>query len=305
MSSTRIKYPACPCCQSADIHSVLVSADHVSGELFEIWECAVCSVRFTQNVPDANAIKAYYQSEDYISHTDTSKGLVNRMYHFVRKRTLAGKYKLVVSALKASPGDQETDQRSILDIGAGTGAFVHYMGTKGWQATGLEPDEGARQRALNLHKIKLLPTEHLSEIKENSLSAVSLWHVLEHVHAIHVYLEQLKKIISPSGRIFIAVPNYTCYDAAVYKKYWAAYDVPRHLYHFSPAAMKQLLRMHALKLYAIHPMWYDSFYISMLSEKYKTGHSNIIKGSFTGAASNLKALLKNERCCSLIYIAGK
>ncbi len=300
MQTSSIVYSFCPVCDADNIYPVLTARDHtVSQKEFEIWECAVCSFRFTQNVPDANAIGAYYQSENYISHSNTNKGLVNRLYHFVRKQTLARKRRLIASATGKSGG------KALLDIGAGTGAFVQHMQLYGWQATGLEPDENARQRAVEAHQVKLLPIDELNTIADHSFDAVTLWHVLEHVHALPEYIKQLKKIIKPGGRIFIAVPNYTSYDGGVYKSFWAAYDVPRHLYHFSPASMQRLLEKYGLTLHAIKPMWYDSFYISMLSEQYKTGHSNIVKAFFTGATSNLKALFNKRRCSSLIYVVSK
>ncbi len=299
MDFSSIQFTVCPVCRSARIAFALEAADHtVSHRSFEIWECADCSLRFTQHAPDAASIGAFYQSENYISHSNTSRGLINRLYHFVRKQTLMGKRRLIGSVTGLQKG-------RLLDIGAGTGAFVQYMESHGWQTTGLEPDAGARQRALEAHRATLLPMEAFMQLEAGSFDAITLWHVLEHVHDLHDYIEQLKKILNPSGRIFIAVPNYTSYDAAVYKSYWAAYDVPRHLYHFSPASMKRLLQQHALQLHAIRPMWYDAFYISMLSEKYSSGRSNIIGSVFTGAVSDLKALFSRECCSSLIYVAGK
>jgi SAM-dependent methyltransferase len=142
-------------------------------------------------------------------------------------------------------------------------------------------------------------------LPEASFDAISLWHVLEHVHDLYPYMEQIKKILKPSGKLFIAVPNYTSYDGMKYKENWAAYDVPRHLYHFSPGSLKYLFDASGFKLNRMEPMWFDSFYISLLSEKYATGHSSLIKGFFTGAVSNGKALAQKERCSSLIYVAGK
>jgi len=305
MQISAITHTSCPACFASSIHLVLTAKDYtVSGNEFEIWECAECTVRFTQHAPDAAAIKAYYQSENYISHTNTKKGLVNRLYHFARKQTLAGKRRLVVSSVNKSAG-KPLHSGKLLDIGAGTGAFVQHMQMHGWQAMGLEPDEKARQRAAETQQVALLPIETLETMEENSFDAITMWHVLEHVHALPAYLLQLKKIIKPEGVVFIAVPNYTAYDADVYKSYWAAYDVPRHLYHFSPASMKQLLKKYDLRLHAVCPMWFDSFYISMLSEKYKTGHSNIVKAFFTGAVSNIEAAFKKEHCSSLIYVVGK
>jgi SAM-dependent methyltransferase len=297
---TLIHYDICPSCGSANLVPQFSATDHtVSHKDFLIMECGDCHLRFTQDVPDAASIGHYYRSEEYISHTDTRKGLVNSLYHLVRKQTLSRKHRLIQDATRLDKG-------SLLDIGAGTGAFAGYMKQHEWEVTGLEPDEPARALAASRYGLQLLPTEQLSELKAESFDAVTLWHVLEHVHTLHPYLEQLKKILKREGRIFIAVPNYTSYDAAVYTRYWAAYDVPRHLYHFSPDSLATLLNIHGLKLQATQPMWYDSFYISLLSEKYRNqGRGNMLRAGFTGAISNLKAFVDKSRCSSLVYVVGK
>jgi 2-polyprenyl-3-methyl-5-hydroxy-6-metoxy-1,4-benzoquinol methylase len=278
---------------------VLRAEDHtVTHESFPIWQCATCSLRFTQDVPDAEAVGVYYRSEEYISHSNTTKGLVNSLYHLVRRQTLADKRHLIVSATAKRQG-------RLLDIGAGTGAFVAYMQQHGWDVTGLEPDEMARERALADHKVQLTDTSSLFSLPAGSYDAVTLWHVLEHVHDLHPYVEQLKALIKPGGRIFIAVPNYTANEATVYGAAWAAYDVPRHLYHFSPDAMEDLLNRHGLQLIYDQPMWYDSFYISMLSEKYKYGKGNTLRAVYRGAVSNMKAFVDKSKCSSLIYVVGK
>jgi 2-polyprenyl-3-methyl-5-hydroxy-6-metoxy-1,4-benzoquinol methylase len=291
-----ITYTSCPACGSLSIRHILTARDHtVSLRDFEIWECGQCSLRFTQHVPAAEDIGPYYRSENYISHTDTQKGLVNRLYHMVRRRTLKSKQHLIESTSAKKTG-------KLLDIGAGTGAFLHHMKQSGWEVTGLEPDPEARARALKQYELTILPTNDLWRLPPGSMDIITMWHVLEHVHRLHDYLEQLKKLLKPGGFIFIAVPNYTSGDAEKYGSYWAAYDVPRHLYHFSPKSMKQLVQKHGLKLEGIQPMWFDSFYVSMLSEKCRTGKPSLVKGGLAGLNSNLKAMGNRERCSSLIYI---
>jgi 2-polyprenyl-3-methyl-5-hydroxy-6-metoxy-1,4-benzoquinol methylase len=291
-----IVYSACPCCNGVDISKVLSAADHtVSNETFEIWQCNVCTARFTQNVPDKNEIEKYYESENYISHSDTKQGFINSLYHFVRKRTLNGKRKLVEKYTKLSIG-------KILDIGAGTGAFLQVMQKSEWDVTGFEPDETARENAKKLYGLSLQPSEELFNLKAETFDAITLWHVLEHVHELHEYMDQLKKLLKLTGCLFIAIPNYACYDEKIYKEFWAGYDVPRHLYHFSPTSITQLLLQHGLQLKEIKPMWYDSFYVSMLSEKYKTGKNNFLNACWNGYVSNWKALFNKERCSSIIYI---
>jgi len=270
----------------------------VSQKIFSIWECSNCTLRFTQDVPDAASIGVYYQSENYISHTNTRKGLVNSLYHMVRKQTLSDKHRLLCSATRMKHG-------KLLDIGAGTGSFVAYMKQNDWDVTGLEPDETAREVALTQNDVQLSPVSDFYSLPPDSYDAITLWHVLEHVHDLHAYVGQLARLLKKEGRIFIAVPNYTSHDAAVYHGAWAAYDVPRHLYHFSPDAMEDLLNRHGLQLQVTRPMWYDSFYISMLSEKYLNSRGNVLRAVFNGFVSDVKAFVDKSRCSSLVYVIGK
>ena len=297
--TNRIFYNNCPSCHSTNISRELIVKDHtVSGEQFEIWLCRDCTLKFTQNIPDQDSIGRYYQSENYISHTDTNKGIVNRLYRAVRNYTLRNKKNIIQSHTGLSNG-------KLLDVGAGTGAFAAYMKKSGWQVTALEPDNLAREKAAILHGLDVQDSSTLFTLNEGEFDAITLWHVIEHVHALHQYVDQLKKILKPSGLLFIAVPNFTSDDASRYKEFWAAYDTPRHLYHFSPASMKKLLEPHQLRIDKISPMWFDSFYVSLLSEKYQSGHANLFKGFWNGAISNAKTLAKKERASSLIYIISK
>jgi 2-polyprenyl-3-methyl-5-hydroxy-6-metoxy-1,4-benzoquinol methylase len=287
------------CCGSNAITKVFKCRDHtVSKEEFEIWECSNCTFRFTQNVPDEANISTYYQSAEYVSHSDTKQGFINRLYHIVRNHTLKSKQRLVQKVTKLKSG-------SVLDVGAGTGAFAHTMLQAGWKVTGLEPDATARANASLIYVLKLNELSVLHELETNSFDAITMWHVLEHVHDLHGYLQTYLRILKRDGRLIIAVPNYTSYDAAVYKNYWAAYDVPRHLYHFSPASMQVLLEQKGFLLEAVKPMWFDSFYVSMLSEKYRNGKGNLLKAIWVGMISNLKAVLHVRKCSSVIYIISK
>jgi 2-polyprenyl-3-methyl-5-hydroxy-6-metoxy-1,4-benzoquinol methylase len=289
----------CPVCGDKNILLKFSAKDNtVTNDLFEIWECKNCTLRFTQNIPGKDEIGKYYQSENYISHSDTSKGLINNLYHKVRKRTLLNKKNLVENTTGKKTGN-------ILDVGSGTGAFLQTMKLANWNTTGVEPDETARKKALELYGIEPENSETFFHLPSQSFDAITLWHVLEHVHELHKYMDQLKSLLRPGGKLFIAVPNYTSYDAHYYKEYWAAYDVPRHLYHFSPTAMKKLFAQHMMKVIQLKPMWYDSVYVSMLSEQYKTGKPNPAKALMIGALSNMKALASIEKCSSVIYVGEK
>lgn len=291
-----IHHEHCPICGAIAIHPALEAKDYtVSGETFPIWHCDNCTGRFTQDVPAAGDIGRYYQSEDYISHSDTKKGLVNRLYHTVRNITLAGKLKLVERAAAKTSGH-------LLDIGCGTGAFLNVMHEAGWSVRGLEPDDGARAVAADRYRLNVHPIEGLFALQPATYDVITLWHVLEHVHELHAYIAHFRSLLKPGGVLVVAVPNYTSTDAAHYGSAWAAYDVPRHLYHFSPASMEHLVSRFGMKVTALKPMWFDSFYVSMLSERYRRGKDNLAGAVWTGSRSNAKALGNTARCSSVVYI---
>lgn len=297
--SIQINYTLCPICGSAGISRVLKVKDNTaSHEYFEIYHCSNCQVRFTQNAPSEASIGEYYKSENYISHTDTSKGLINNLYQRVRNISINQKKKLVEKITGLQKGN-------LLDVGSGTGYFASAMQKAGWDVTGLEPDEGARKVALQQHSLELLPTQQLFDLTPNSFDAITLWHVLEHVHGVKKYIETFKKLLTDKGKLFIAVPNYTSYDANSYGPDWAGYDVPRHLYHFTPQTMKWIMKEYGLKMTDIKPMWFDSFYVSLLSSKYKNGTPNWFGAFWTGLVSNINAMSDVRKCSSVIYIISK
>lgn len=294
-----ITYAHCPCCGSNYIRKSFIAKDFtVSNESFEVWYCDDCTLQFTQHVPDAQNIGAYYKSTAYISHSDTKKGLVNRLYHLVRSYTLRTKRKLIQKVTGLDKG-------ALLDVGAGTGAFLNTMVKAGWEVTGLEPDETARKNALNKYSLPLQPAESLFQLNEGQFDVITMWHVLEHVHELHKYLDKFHSILKPNGKLLIAVPNYTSNDADIYKEHWAAYDVPRHLYHFSPKSIQLLAKAKGFIVKDYKPMWFDSFYVSMLSEQYKNATGSLFKALKVGLLSDIKTVKDNKKCSSIIYVLLK
>ncbi|TAH06825.1 MAG: class I SAM-dependent methyltransferase [Sphingobacteriia bacterium] len=294
-----IHYTRCAVCLGKHIHPVLDAKDHtVSESVFSIWHCKDCSFRFTQDIPSIENIGTYYQSTNYISHSNTKKGIVNKLYHLVRNYTLGTKARLLQKVTGLEKGN-------LLDIGAGTGAFANTMKQKGWNVTALEPDAIARNEAQKNYGLELELPARLFEFGPNSFDAISMWHVIEHVHDLVAYMRQLNKIIRDKGRLIIAVPNYTAADAATYGKYWAAYDVPRHLHHFSPSSMEIMGDLHGFRLVATKAMWFDAYYVAMLSEQYKNGRPHLIRALWQGLKSNFKAISNEKKCSSVIYIFEK
>jgi 2-polyprenyl-3-methyl-5-hydroxy-6-metoxy-1,4-benzoquinol methylase len=287
----------CPVCKGTDFKEVLRAKDHtVSGEVFGIQHCQTCSHRFTSPVPDQHEIGPYYKSADYVSHTNTSQGLINRIYQIVRKITLKSKRRLIIAESGKLTG-------RLLDVGSGAGAFLSTMKGAGWQVKGLEPDPDARAVAQNDFGVESQPIEELMQLPEGQWDVITMWHVLEHVHALDAYLDKYAKLLAPGGRLVIAVPNYDSYDADKYGAAWAAYDVPRHLYHFCPTSMQQLLELHQFKLLKMKRMPFDSFYVSMLSERHKNG--SMLKAVWNGFCSYWVALGNVARCSSVIYVIQK
>ena len=286
----------CPVCNHSSPQIAIESQDFsLTQEAFSILHCSKCSVRYTSPLPSQNEIGQYYKFIEYISHTDVKDGWMNRLYHFVRTRTLAHKTNWIQSLFTGHKGH-------LLDIGAGTGAFANAMQQKAWKVTGLEPDAATRDKAFENYTLNLQSTDTIFNLPENEYEVITMWHVLEHVHELKPYLHQCFKSLKQNGRLIIAVPNYTSFDAKYYKKYWAAYDLPRHLYHFSPNSMTSLLTEIGFELVSLKPMWYDSFYVSLLSEKYKqSGKLGMIIAGFVGLISNLFAIKDASKGSSIIY----
>ena len=287
----------CPVCQNNIFEKYLEVQDYtVSNKKFQIVSCKSCDFKFTNPRPNQNEIAEYYKAESYISHTNTSKGLIAKVYHAVRKYTLKSKINLI-NSLYPQKG-------KLLDVGCGTGMFLNEARENGWKVNGIEPDLGARQIAEEIIK-SVIKTEILSSFQDEKFNIITMWHVLEHIHLLNETVDWLKQRIAEDGTLIIAVPNYESKDAAIYGEHWAAYDVPRHLYHFSQKSIKQLFEQKGFRLEKTLPMKFDSFYVSMLSTKYQTGKINYLKAFIDGLNSNINAGNNNGNYSSLIYIFKK
>jgi 2-polyprenyl-3-methyl-5-hydroxy-6-metoxy-1,4-benzoquinol methylase len=286
----------CPVCGHSVSGMEMVCTDFfVSGDKFPILKCAACGFRITGSAPDAVSIGRYYQSEEYVSHSNTREGFTNRVYHMVRNIMLGRKHKLVVKSSGRLSG-------TLLDIGAGTGYFLQTMLGKGWEITGTEKSESARKFAAEKWGIQLLPEDGLGSLPENSFDAITLWHVMEHLHDLEKYWKKLAGLIHPEGRLIIALPNPASADAWHYREQWAAWDVPRHLWHFSPENIQQIAKKHGFILQSTFRMPFDAFYVSILSEKYKKSVFPVMKGLWIGTLSWFSSLLSIHKSSSLIYV---
>jgi len=267
-----------------------VKDNSVSKETFELLYDENLDLLITSPQPSKNDLGRYYESDDYISHTDGKRSIFEKAYHFIKNIALKNKLSLI--------NDLQKSKGNLLDIGAGTGDFLLVAKQNGWKTIGIEPSEKAKTIA-ERKGVEL--KSNLSDFADHSFNVITMWHVLEHVPNLENQIKELKRLLRPNGTILIAVPNFKSFDAKYYKEFWAAYDVPRHLWHFSKTAIEKLFAQEDLRLEKILPMKFDSFYVSLLSEKYKTGKMNYLKAFSIGLKSNLKAK-KNFEYSSHIYV---
>jgi 2-polyprenyl-3-methyl-5-hydroxy-6-metoxy-1,4-benzoquinol methylase len=266
--------------------------DHtVSGEVYQVMINKEYDMLVTIPVPEN--LEDYYKSEDYISHTDSKKSLLDKVYQAVKNITLKRKLKLINSF--------KTSSKNILDVGAGTGDFLKVCQNNSWNVAGIEPSLEARNIAA---KKGISLKENLSEYQNVKFDVITLWHVLEHVENLSEYISILNSLLSDDGRLIIAVPNFKSEDSNYYKEFWAAFDVPRHLWHFSQTSIAKLFSTENMIVEKTLPMKFDAYYVSLLSEKYKSGRMNPIKSFYRGFVSNLKAKSTKEYS-SLIYVLKK
>ncbi len=260
----------------------------LTNEEFELYYNEELDLLFTKPTP--SNLDKYYESDNYISHTDSKKSLTDKIYQYVKSYSLKKKLKLINSF--------QFKNKELLDIGAGTGDFINICKNNGWSVTGVEPSKKANKIASTKN---LVLKKDLEEIEGKEYDVITMWHVLEHIPNLESYILKLKELLKENGVLIIAVPNYKSFDANYYKQFWAAYDVPRHLWHFSKTAISKLFSSINMKVEKEIPMKFDSFYVSLLSEKYKKGNLKLFKAFYVGLVSNLKAK-KTKEYSSLIYV---
>ncbi|MDU1890636.1 MAG: methyltransferase domain-containing protein [Dysgonomonas sp.] len=289
----------CPVCGGKELKQVLQCKDYLATqEIYDICKCEACGFAFTQDFPEENEIGKYYDVPAYVSHSDTHKGIINTLYHWVRKYSLKSKSKIVLRYASQKTG-------TLLDIGSGTGYFLNRMKSLKWLVTGIEKSESARKYAKQKFDIDCQDSRYLYDIPCEVKEVVTMWHVLEHLEHLNKVMERLQAILRDSGTVIIALPNKDSFDAVHYKDHWAAYDVPRHLWHFSPSDFTHLAKRHHFEVIAVKPMYFDGFYISMLSEQSKGTPLASLVGLFKGGIFFLRSLCNKKKCSSLIYILKK
>jgi SAM-dependent methyltransferase len=277
----------------------MTCTDHyVSGEPFELFSCEDCRFTFTQSFPTGAAMDRYYESAEYIPHSDIRKGIMNAVYHRVRKYMLGKKARLVMKEARYSLG-------KLLDIGAGTGYFPFTMTRRGWEVEAIEKDARARAFAKEKFDLEVKPEEALNTLEPGTFDVITLWHVMEHLEKLNETWSRLYELLTDKGILIVATPNHASYDAKKYGANWAAYDVPRHLWHFTPGIMQRFGYKHGFIMAERYPMPFDAFYVSMLSEKNMKKPFPFLRGMYTGLSAWFCALAKKDGSSSMIYVFRK
>lgn len=286
-------------CDGENFNSFLEVPDHLfSKELFSLTKCTNCSFVFTSNAPDEKNAGPYYETEDYIEHSDTKKGLINTIYHLSRNWMVGYKQRLISRHMKS--------KGRVLDIGSASGYFLNHMKGLNYEVKGVEISQKARDLCkANFNIATATPNEWLDAKEDNMFSVVTMWHVMEHVYPIDTYLKKIHSSLNETGKAFIAMPNHTSFDASYYQDDWAAYDVPRHIWHFNPSAFNNLAAKHGFKVEKLHSLPLDPFYISMVSADYSGGLMSKIAAPFVATISSILSWVNKEKASSVVYVLSK
>ena len=287
----------CPVCSGDNLLKKLECIDHsTSKEKFTIVSCETCDFTFTNPRPKDESIGEYYKSNMYISHTNNTNGLFNWMYHTVRSYAIGTKINLLKSKSK---------NKNHLDIGCGTGEFLNACQKAGFNTKGIEPSKIAREQAIKHFNLSVSETTNLDQYKNNQFDSISMWHVLEHVPTLNETIEDFNRVLSDDGIVIVAVPNHESWDAKYFKEFWAGWDVPIHLWHFSKTSIEKIFLKYDFRLIEKKPMLFDSFYVSLLSTEFKSGKKNFIKSFIIGLISNFIGTFTKRGCSSIIYVFEK
>ena len=289
----------CPICGENGFETSVTCKDYcVSSKRFDLLTCKNCGFTFTQGVPVESQMDKYYQSPGYISHTNTSRGITNKLYHCIRAIMLRRKAGMVSKESHLKSG-------KLLDIGAGTGFFANTMIKKGWNVEATEKSARARAFAQTRFGFTVKPEQAINDYSNNQFDVITMWHVMEHIQPLNQMWDTLYQLLQEKGLLIVACPNLLSFDARRYGEYWAAYDVPRHLWHFCPDTIRRIGAEHGFIMAKHYPMPFDAFYISILSEKYRHKVFPFARGMFWGSIAWLNTLAKKDSSSSIVYIFRK
>lgn len=294
-----VHYDKCPLCLSEKTDRYLRLKDHfLSKEEFDVFRCIDCGFIFTQDHPDEDNISDYYKSEDYFSHNDNAKSLSAILYKIARELMLKRKLRIIRKTSGLSTG-------VLLDIGSGSGHFAAFIKKNGWRVSGVEINKTVRERSSSEFNFPVFAPDRLSSLQSESFDCVTLWHSLEHFQEPFKYTYEIKRLLKPGGICILALPNSSSCDAEYYRESWGAWDVPRHLWHFTPETVRLFSEKSGFFIRDILSLPFDVYYVSTLSEKYRSARSPLVSGILKGIRFSILSVFNLKRSSSLIYILKK
>ncbi len=289
----------CPACSANRIVDLFRARDYlVSGREYLIRRCEACGMGWTADPPPEEEAGGYYLSGEYISHTDRKKNFSDHLYHLARNYMLGRKHRLTTLVTGKHSG-------SLLDVGSGTGYYAAYMKERGWQVSAIEPNDQAREYSASHFSLSVTTPDRIEDFATGSFDCITFWHVLEHLYEPGQWLNEVRRLLKDDGRCIIALPNFSSADAEWFGKRWAALDVPRHLWHFTPDALQKFVGARGFNCERIVPLPLDLFYISSLSYRNNGNRLPLARGVLTGLFIALRNLLRKEKASSLVYLISK
>ncbi|NOU46403.1 MAG: methyltransferase domain-containing protein [Bacteroidales bacterium] len=282
----------CPWCGSVDIKQGKTIIDFfLTKEKFALGSCDKCGLVFTNPRPKSDNLSRYYESDKYYSHTSNQAGIIPFIYRRIKEINLKTKFKQVTIGLTGG---------KVLDIGCGTGDFLAVCQRAGFEVSGIEPNPMAAEfAAAKIHR-RIFDPSQSNELLDSEFDLITMWHVLEHVSDLKVQILELYRLTKSGGKVVIALPNYLSFDAMHYDENWAAWDVPRHLYHFSKQVIDGMMKENGFESGKCYPMKWDAFYVSMLSEQNRGSALGIVRAFAIGLISNIRARRK-KNYSSMVY----
>ena len=292
-------FTPCPLCGASGQMPYADCIDFtVSKESFILLRCPQCGVVFTSNPPKESETIRYDTLDLKLKLGDSPRGLTDKLYYYVRHRMLRKKASIVESQSYRTGG-------TLLNYGAKTGYFSHYMERRGWKVTSIEKYHEERQFSLETFHHRMYDVSEMDRLTPETFDVITLWHVFEHCYNPNGLLNRFYRLLRPGGILLIACPNICSTDAMHYGANWAAYNVPRHLWHFNPTSLSNLLNKHGFTLMHRQKLSYDCFYISVLSEKNKNSKMPFLRGMWFGMRCWFISLARLDKSSSLVYVFRK
>ena len=270
----------------------------VSRESYILMRCPECGMVYTSNPPKECDTSKYDKLDLKLKLGDSPAGLIHKLYYYIRLRMLSRKAHIVESQSYRTGG-------SLLNYGAKTGYFSHKMERRGWKVTSIEKYHEERLFSLEMFHHRMFDVPEMDRLHPETFDVITLWHVFEHCYDPNGLLDKFYKLLRPTGILIMACPNIRSTDAMHYGPYWAAYDVPRHLWHFNTTSLSELAHKHGFTLMHRERMPFDCFYISILSEKHKRHKMAFLRGILYGFHCWLVSLAHPDSSSSMVYVFRK